>query len=512
MKTLIKKMTSRTFIVVVLILIQITLIFGAILLLDDRFYFVSAVNTLISVVAMLALINNDQNPSAKLPWVILVFMVPVLGGIFYMLFGSKFAARKLKAANIKLEAETAHYLPENEHIMYQIREKDHAVASQMHYIQNTTNMPVYGNTEAHFYSPADDWFPVLIEELEKAENFIFMEYFIVQEGKFWDKILETLVDKAAKGVEVRMMFDDVGCLQTLPANYSNHLESLGVKCQVFNPIKAKFDISINNRDHRKITVVDGKTSFIGGSNLADEYINEVVHFGHWKDSILLFRGEAVWNSTVMFLQSWNLFRQTDTDYTKYKVAKEDIPVAVGSKGFAQPFGDTPYDKEYTGESAYINMVNLATDYAYITTPYFIVDNEMVTALTLAAKRGVDVRICLPHMPDKWYVHLMSQAYYPTLIKAGVKIMEYTPGFVHAKTIVADDKIAMVGTINFDYRSFYHHFECGVIIYDSPAVSEIKKDFLKTEEICIIMNIEEDEKFSPVKGLLRSILRLVAPLM
>lgn len=308
------------------------------------------------------------------------------------------------------------------------------------------------------------------------------------------------------------MYDDVGCMKTLPINYQQQLEKLGIKCTVFNPVKAHLDTGLNNRDHRKITIIDGKTAIIGGINLADEYINQKVRFGYWKDSALLLRGDSVTAFNFIFLQSWNLYAPNRRmDYTEYCTPPDSAAVKYNS-GCIQPFHDNPFDGEHIGESAFINMINASNRYIYINTPYFIVDNEFLMSLQLAAKRGVDVRICTPHIPDKWYVHMMTQAYYQPLQKAGCRVMEFKPGFNHTKSIVADDKYAFAGTINCDYRSFYHHFECGALLYGVPGViAAMKEDFLRTEAQCI--PAEQAARLTPLHlRILRSLLRLFAPLM
>ena len=339
-----------------------------------------------------------------------------------------------------------------------------------------------------------------------------MEYFIVNEGKMWDTILDIMVEKAASGVEVRMMYDDLGSISTLPGNYKKKLEDLGIKCTIFNPYRARLSVSLQNRDHRKITVIDGHTAFTGGCNLADEYINEYEKHGHWKDSAVMIKGPAVWNLTMLFLQSWNFFNPTDSDYSKYKRPDDKMPPIPNAKGFVQPYGDSPFNNELISEYVYMNFINTADRYLYITTPYLIVDNEMVTALILAAKSGVDVRIMTPHVPDKWYVHLISQSYYSTLIKYGVRVFEYTPGFIHAKTMVSDDIQCIVGTINMDFRSLYHHFECGVFMYETTAVAQVKNDFLDTQIHCTEITAQDCKNVPLAKRFLRGLLRFFAPLM
>ena len=312
----------------------------------------------------------------------------------------------------------------------------------------------------------------MLEELKKAEKFIFFEYFIVNHGEMWNSILEILEEKAKKGVDVRVMYDDLGCLSTLKSSYPKELDKKGIKCVAFNKLKPFAGVIMNNRDHRKILVIDGKVAFSGGINIADEYINKITKYGHWKDNAIRVKGDAVWNYTVMFLSIWNSFRHEDGDYTKFKY-KFDNNI---NNGFVIPYGETPLDEEVTGEDIYLNIINQANKYVYIFTPYLIIDTDVINALNLAAKRGVDVRVVIPGIPDKKVVYTLSESYVEPLIKGGVKVYKYTPGFVHSKVFVADDNIATVGTINMDYRSLYLHFECGCYFENVDVIKDIKKRF------------------------------------
>ena len=327
----------------------------------------------------------------------------------------------------------------------------------------------------------------------------------------WDTILEILKEKVKQGVEVRVIYDDMGCIMTLPYRYDRKLEALGIQCCVFNPFIPVLTSRLNNRDHRKICVIDGHTGFTGGINLADEYINAYEKHGHWKDTAVLLRGEAVWNLTVMFLSMWDYIHGINEDFAPYKPSVH-LTEQVESDGYVQPYSDNPLDGESVGETVYLNLINRAKRYVYINTPYLILDNEMATALRMAAKSGVDVRIVTPHIPDKWYVHAVTRAYYQMLLESGVRIYEYTPGFVHAKTFVVDDEYATVGTVNLDYRSLYLHFECGVLLYRSSSVAAVKEDYLKTLEVCQDVTLEECRRVPLIRQLGRAVLRVFAPLM
>ena len=334
-----------------------------------------------------------------------------------------------------------------------------------------------------------------------------MQFFIVDEGKMLTSVLDILKQKVQEGVEVRFMYDDVGSLTMLPRHYYRQLEKMGIQSVAFNPFVPFLSLAMNNRDHKKIVVVDGKIGFSGGFNLADEYINQRVKYGHWKDSGLMIRGEAVNSLTRMFLESWNVAKNSEEDYEKYYVYEEN----KGNDGFVVPYGDSPLDDESVGENVYLNMINQSHDYLYITTPYLILDDNLQTALINASKRGVDVRIITPGIPDKKIVFRVTRSYYQTLMKYGIRIYEYTPGFIHAKNFLVDDKCATVGTINLDYRSLYLHFENGIYIYKSKILKDIKEDFLKTEEVCHEVTLEEviTGKFM---GWFEAILRVIAPLL
>lgn len=327
----------------------------------------------------------------------------------------------------------------------------------------------------------------------------------------WDPILEILERKARAGLDVRVMYDDLGCMLTLPAHYKRVLEEKGIRCCVFNPFVPVLSSRLNNRDHRKICVIDGHTGFTGGINLADEYINAYKKHGHWKDSAVLLRGDAVWSLTLMFLSLWDYMCGTREDYALYH-PRRYLPEPVPGDGIVQPYTDSPLDDEAVGETVYLNLINKADRYVYITTPYLIISNEMITALTTAAKSGLDVRIITPHIADKWYVHAVTRAYYEVLIEAGVRIFEYTPGFIHAKTFTVDDEYGVVGTINLDFRSLYLHFECAAWMYRCSCIPVMREDFLRTQQVSQEVTLEECRGVNLVTRVVRSVLRVFAPLM
>lgn len=354
-------------------------------------------------------------------------------------------------------------------------------------------------------------FPAMLDAIREAKHYIFLEYFIISEGYMFETMVDLLAEKVKEGVEVRLIYDDVGCVNTLPHRYYKKLQAKGIKCAAFNPFRPVISVIMNNRDHRKILVVDGKVGFTGGINLADEYINRIERFGYWKDTGIRLEGDGVWSLTQMFLSMWNTIIQSKEDYSQYLPSVyQDKPFI--QDGFVQPYGDSPLDHENVGENVYLNIVSRAKDYVYIFTPYLIVDHEMLVALCNAAKSGVDVRIVTPEIPDKKMVYLLTQSYYEPLIRAGVKIYQYTPGFIHAKSFVCDDEIATVGTINLDFRSLYLHFECGVWMYQSKAVMQVKEDCLETFACSEEITLEFCRNRPLPIRMIQSVLRLFAPLM
>ncbi len=349
----------------------------------------------------------------------------------------------------------------------------------------------------------------MLKELEKANNFIFLEYFIVEEGYMWGRILEVLLRKVKEGVEVRFMYDGLCSLAILPYNYPKKIEKLGIRCKMFSPIKPALSTHQNNRDHRKILVIDGHTAFTGGMNLADEYINKKIRFGHWKDTGIMLKGDGVRSFTLMFLQMWNI-NEKEEDYSKY--LDVELPIYKEASGYVMPYGDSPLDEEIVGELVYMDIINRAEEYVHIMTPYLILDYELITALTFAAKKGVEVIIIMPFIPDKRAAFILAKTYYKELIEAGVRIFQYIPGFIHAKVFTSDGDKAVVGTINLDFRSLHLHFECATYLYKVEEIKKIEEDMEETLKKCKEVTLADckNEKL-PIK-IVGSILRLFAPLM
>ena len=509
MKKILRFITQRVVITALLIVLQALLLFGFIWKLDNYFVYFYAGSVLLSLLITLGIINSKSNPAYKIAWLIPILLFPVFGGLIYLLFGSDRTGRYLRKKLQGIGTEMDNVIGEA-HRRSGAEQLPPDAANQSRYISHCAYCPPYQNTTTEYLPLGEVKFERMVEELKKAKHYIFLEYFIIQEGKMWNTILDILRQKAAEGVDVRVIYDDMGCIMILPTGYDKTLEQMGIKCRIFNPFVPILSSRFNTRDHRKICVIDGNVGFTGGINLADEYINAYEKHGHWKDTSILLKGEAVFSLTVMFLSMWDYLDGTiaKTDYSRYYPTVWD----ENAKGYVQPFADNPLDDEAVGETVYLNLINKAKRYVYITTPYLILSSEMLTALTSAAKCGVDVRIITPHVPDKWYVHAVSRSHYQTLIEAGVKIYEYTPGFIHAKTFVVDDDYAVVGTINLDYRSLYLHFECAVWMYQTPSVAQVRDDFFKTQQISQEITLEECRSLSFPRRLGRSVLRVFAPLM
>lgn len=531
--------------VLVLLFLQVGFVIYIYVQLREQYLHFQLFMEFISVLVVLYVINRPINPAYKLAWSVTILLLPIFGGLFYLLLSVNNTRRKFRTSIRTAVEESKTHLHQDEQVLAEIEKISKHAVPQASYIYNLANYPVHKNTGVRYFPSGEALCTCLLEELEKAEHFIFMEYFIIHDGIFWNSVLEILKKKAAAGVEVKVIYDDMGSVRTLPAKYYETLRGLGIECYCFNPFNPTLSLRLNNRDHRKITIIDGHTSFTGGINLADEYINQRQKLaGYWKDTGVMLKGEATWNFTVMFLQMWQHVSKEAVDYEKYHVSLADMPadtavsggaqadtmasdntptdiatsgdtqtnIVVSGDGFVQPYADNPLFSDVVAENVYLNMIHRATKYIYITTPYLIVDNEMITALTLAAESGVDVRIITPRVPDKKAVFMITRSFYEPLTKAGVRIFEYVPGFIHAKMMVADDYYAVVGSINLDYRSLYLHFECATFLYHCSEINAIKKDILDTLSVSEEMTYEDCLKANKPYRLWLSLLRLYAPLL
>lgn len=509
-KKFFKMVFSRAGIFVILILVQMLIFLGIPYYLKEYATFIYSVMSLMEIIVLVYIINTEGNPAFKLSWILCVMAVPVVGTIFYIYVHLQLETRFVQNRLAALRMETEPYMDQDQKITDALWEGKSANAQLSYYLSHQLGFPTYRNTEAEYFPVGEAKFTSMIKELEKAEKFIFMEYFIVEEGIMWNTILEILKRKAAEGVEVRFMYDGMCAFDLLPYSYPKKLQKYGINCKMSNKIRPFVSTIQNNRDHRKICVIDGQVGYVGGVNLADEYINEKERFGHWKDTAVLLRGDAVQSLTMIFLQMWDVDMRGVEPYGKYLTKKAD---ALNEKlGYVIPYADSPFDHENVGEEVYFHILNHAKKYVHIMTPYLILDNEMLTTLIRAAKSGIEVIIIMPHIPDKWYAFAVAKTYYKELIEGGVQIYEYTPGFVHAKIFVSDDDTATVGSINLDFRSLYLHFENGVFIYDNPEVQKVEEDFQNTLAKCHKVTVTEVRNRGILMKTAGQVLRLVAPLM
>lgn len=501
---------SRTAVVMALLLMELLWFFYFLGGRDYNTGYLYGVYIVLTVGCVIYIINEEGNPSFKLTWLIFVVIFPLAGVGFYIYTKLELSRKLIKNRLKDLQNETESYMRQNDNIVRAMRSSRQANVNLSYFLYHRVGFPTYGNTRAEYFRLGEEKFCALLEELQKAEKFIFLEYFIVEEGIMWDSILKILRKKAAEGVEVRVMYDGMCSVALLPYDYPKTLHKMGIKCKQFEKITPVFSTSQNNRDHRKICVIDGKVAFTGGVNLADEYINKKERFGHWKDTAIMIEGDAVQSFTIMFLQMWNVTERTPENYEQYLT-----PKAKGfcrEEGYMIPYGDSPYDNENVGAEVYFHILNHAKKYVHIMTPYLILDNDMIEALKRAAKSGIEVQIIMPGIPDKEYAFYLAKTHYEELITSGVQIFEYTPGFVHAKVFTSDDDTATVGTVNLDYRSLFLHFECGVFIYHNPVVYDIERDFQRTKERSHKVTLMEVRNRTLLTKIYGQVLKLIAPLM
>ena len=493
---------------VLIVLIGVILQFGFAIMIRLFFYKYLGIITLfydiISILIVLGILKESTRLSNDLPWVILILIFPIFGTILLITLGRNYSKNKLLKNIFKYEDEYDKFLVQDEEVKKEIDSKD---LDNIKYLMNRTNYCVSTNNQITYYNFGEKFFPELLKELKQAEKFIFMEYFIINEGTMWNSILDILKEKASKGVDIRILYDDMGSIAMLSTNYSKQLAKYGIKCIPFNKLTPFRGIFMNNRDHRKMTIIDGKVAFSGGVNLSDEYINVNSKLGIWKDNGIKIVGDAIWNLTVMFLTMWNANINEDTDITNFKYNFDNLDK---NNGYVIPYGVAPLHRDLIGEDVYINIINSAKNYIYIMTPYLIIDTDMVNSLCRAAKRGVDVRIIVPGIPDKKIVYTQTTSFFKVLHDNGIKIYKFTKGFVHSKVFLSDDVRAVVGTINMDYRSLYLHFENGIYMENVGEISEIFKDFEYTFNDSKLLD-GNDVKAGFFKTLWQSILRLFAPL-
>lgn len=534
---------GRIFFVAVFMTFQVWLMYAIITHYDDGSGILDKTIQLIALLIVLRVYGQHKNAANKMPWIILILIFPLLGILLWSLTSGSLLLVRKKKHFLKYDAALPGILPQNQNAARALASTDRGLLEESRYVAEHGRFPVYQGTSARYFPEAEQGRLSQIEDLRKAEHSIFLEYFAIEDRESFAPIREILYQKAAEGVDVRILYDDIGSASMLSFRFVKLMESHGIRCRDFNPISPFFSIFMNNRDHRKMTIIDGKIGYTGGYNLANEYFGFDKPYGHWKDTGVRLEGDAVRSMTAMFLEMWNAMRREDwtADLTKYLPAVKageltaeadsmaerrkavslpddqtgltrsaQLGRALDGKCFVQPYADTPMDEEQTGENVIMNILNMAQDYVWISTPYLVLSDEMSRALTLAAKRGVDVRILTPGIPDKKIVYQITRSYYGALVAGGVRIFEYTPGFNHAKMTVSDDATAVVGSINLDFRSLYLHFEDAVLFHGGQVVSDVKQDF----EHIWSQSQEVTERYAH-RGLglrvWQSVLRLIAPL-
>lgn len=495
---------------IIIMLLELFLVFAAF------FYFNQLVPNWLSALVIvslyigtiLAIVNRNMPPESKVTW-LLFAVVPVFGFLLYLMFGE----RRLSKKEIQ-QLEKMDSMKFREDNSYDLRvelkqENKSAFGIVKSLLSMDHNADVYDGTASQYFPLGEEMFEAMLDDLRSAKKFIFLEFYIIDPGLMWNRVLEILVDKVQQGVEVKLLYDDIGCMATLSGDYTKRLRKMGIDAHKFNKVIPRMTVAYNNRDHRKILVVDGQVGYTGGINLADEYINHIVRFGHWKDGGVRLEGRAVKALTRLFLMNWYINRGEITDFDRYHFDSQ----RVEGKGLYIPYGSGPKPiyKEQVGKAVYQNIINQAIDYVYITTPYLIIDYDLTEDIKNAAMRGVDVRIVTPFIPDKKLIQIVTRGAYPDLLEAGVRIYEYTPGFIHSKNVISDDELAVVGTINFDYRSLVHHYENAVLMYQTETIADIKQDFEGLFDISKEISLETLQN-SWHQRLLKEIMQLFAPLL
>ncbi|MBR3810716.1 MAG: cardiolipin synthase [Agathobacter sp.] len=513
MKKFLSKLLGRLVLTGIIILIQ----FGWIAF---TLYEAGEVNPLfsltlrvISLICALYVVYKDMRPHSKLSWIFLILLLPFIGCPCYFLFGRSEMTKKSRDRIADLQALVDPMRVVQEDVNAHLKETDDIAYKQMMFTQNLGYYPVYMEKDSKYYRVGEDMFADMLEDIKAAKEYIFIEFFIMKQGIMFDTLMNALEERAKAGVHVRLIYDDMGCIDEFPRHFYKDLQARGIHVACFNPFRPFMSVIMNNRDHRKIVIVDGKIAYTGGLNIADEYINAIERFGHWKDAGIRITGDAVWSFTTMFLEMWSFVTKGREDFSKFKVIENDNEALIQEKkGFVQPYGDCPLDKRYLIEGIYLNLINHARKNIYIFTPYLILGSEISTALINAAQSGVDVRIVTPAIPDKKMVFLLTQSNYENLIRGGVKIYQYTPGFIHSKCFVVDDEYASVGTTNLDFRALYLHFECGTLIYKTKSVHKVTEDALETFKKSRQISLEECENKNFFYQLFLSVMRLFAPLL
>lgn len=510
MKYFIKIIRTKTFSFALAFLIQLAFIFFIMRYLSHLSDVIYNTLTFISVLMCIWVFNRDSDSASKTLWIFLILLFPFFGGVLYLLFAERRIPKQLMIKTRFNEQEHIRYGVKNKDILDTC--KDDMLKKMIHMAWNTGYFSVYPNSELQYYPTGEGQYSALIDELQKAKRFIFIETFIINKGLMWDSILSILLEKVREGVDIRLMWDDVGSINYVDSKYAKWLNKQGIKTYMFNPAKYSLAIHQNNRDHRKIIVIDGEVAFTGGQNIADEYINGIRRFGYWKDMGCMIRGKAVEQFTITFLQLWNFQSHSITSAEQFVLPDAFFKHIEKNDGYIIPFSDSPTDENYTGKDFHLNMLQNCQEYFWASTPYLVLDTEMIDALSLAVDNGIDVRIIIPGIPDKKTVYQVTIANVHSLVRKGVKVYIFEPGFLHGKVCIADDTSAVVGTVNMDSRSYYLNYECGIWMYKNKALVDIKQDFENMFEACHEVTLEEVNNTNPVLRILRSFLRITSPLL
>lgn len=497
---------GRTMIIIVLLALQFFILFGLMFSFEKYIPYFFGNVTIFSAIMLLFVLNTETDPTIKLSWCVFIGVIPVFGALMYLFTRLDLGHRIVQKFIGKSIEQSKDYAKFDDALYEKIKNEDKGFYNLCAYLKNKGCFPVFENSDCTYFPFGEDKYKQMLIQLENAQKFIFLEYFIIKEGVFWQNVLDILIKKAEQGVDVRVLYDGTNAVANLPYGYSKKLEKANIKCKMYAPLRPFVSTSYNNRDHRKILVIDGKVAFTGGVNLADEYINLTHPYGVWKDTAIMVKGQAVAGFTRMFLEMWN-YNEKQKDYIPYLETFE-----TSSCGYVIPYGDNPMDKDNLQENVYLDIINRAKDYVYIMTPYLILDRTMENALCFAAQRGVDVRLILPKKPDHIYAYVLAEDHYPRLTNAGVKIYLYSPGFIHAKVFLSDEIIASVGSANLDWRSLYLHFECGCLMYKTNCIKHIKGDFDKTFKESYLINPDDIKKRNFLSRIAGFLLKAAAPLM
>lgn len=508
MRNLAKLLFQRVVIVSVCLLLQLAVLLFGVQRFREFFPWYDAAIGLIALILTMVIVSKPDDPAYKIAWIIPILAAPLFGVTLYLMFGGSHPSRRMKRNLRMVERAMKTNLKQDLSILDRLEQENPSTEAQAYYLASKAYCPVYVNTKTAYFSAGETCYARMLEDLQKAEHYIYLEYFIIERGKMWNQILEILRAKVVEGVDVRVIYDDFGCVTKLPSGYYKKLESMGIRCRPFNPFVPIMSPLLNNRDHRKFLIIDGRVGFTGGMNLADEYINEASPFGYWKDCGIRLEGDAVWSMTIMFLSLWNMIRKDSGQEQMLPPATELLP----ERGYVQPFTDSPLDQERVSETVFLSMIGKAKKSVYIMTPYLILDSAMQASLRVAAKSGIDVRIITPGIPDKKYVYAVTRANYDELLEAGVRIYEFMPGFIHSKVVCVDLESAVVGTVNMDFRSLYLHFEDGVFLYKTESVQAVAEDFMDTLPHCREVQLQQHRERSAIVRIAEMCLRVFSPLM